>query len=170
MKLKIKPMGSKSMIRKAIYAGSFNPWHQGHEDILKKILMVFDKAIVACGINPDKESEPAVVSGLGRATWVSPIVPPWKHNDPRLECFAFVDLLVDVINDYNKNHPEEPITAIARGLRFGYDLHYEQNMQYWNEDLGLTIPVVYFISDRSLAHVSSSAIRQIEKIRSKSLT
>jgi pantetheine-phosphate adenylyltransferase len=155
-------MGNESMIRKAIYAGSFNPWHQGHEDILKKIFMVFDKAIVACGINPDKASEPEMASL---------IVPPWKHNDPRLECFAFDDLLVDVINDYNKNHPEEPITAIVRGLRSGYDLHYEQNMQYWNEDLGLTIPVVYFISDRSLAHVSSSALRQIEKIkRSKSLT
>jgi len=146
---------------KAIYAGSFNPWHQGHEDILKKILMVFDKAIVACGLNPDKASEPDVASL---------IVLPWKRKDPRIECFSFDGLLVDTINEYNSTHPMEPITAIARGLRSGYDLHYEQNQQYWNEDLGLTIPVVYFISDRSLAHVSSSAIRQIEKIRSKSLT
>lgn len=51
------------------------------------------------------------------------------------------------------------------GLRNGYDLQYEMNQQYWNEDLGLEISVVYFITDRKLAHVSSSAIRGIRKAK-----
>jgi hypothetical protein len=38
------------------------------------------------------------------------------------------------------------------------------NNQYWNEDTGLYTPFVYFITDRKLAHVSSSAIRTIKKL------
>src|SRR5690606_36401026 len=51
-----------------------------------------------------------------------------------------------------------------RGLRNRNDLQYEMNNQYWNEDIGIQIPFVYFITDRRLAHVSSSAIRGIKKL------
>jgi len=68
-------------LKKAFYAGSFDPWHQGHDAILKKILMVFDKVVVACGINPDKERN------LGRQ-WSS-CAPPWEYEDHRIECRIF---------------------------------------------------------------------------------
>lgn len=37
-----------------VYPGSFNPWHEGHEDVLNKALKVFDKVIILIGYNPDK--------------------------------------------------------------------------------------------------------------------
>ena len=40
---------------KAIYPGSFNPWHKGHEDILTKALKVFDTVLIATGYNPEKD-------------------------------------------------------------------------------------------------------------------
>jgi phosphopantetheine adenylyltransferase len=43
----------------------------------------------------------------------------------------------------------------------------EKTQQYHNEDLGLVIPTYYIVSDRHLVHVSSSAIRMIEKARRK---
>ena len=41
----------------AIFPGSFNPWHQGHEDVLKKSLQVFDKVILVQMQNPDKKED-----------------------------------------------------------------------------------------------------------------
>ena len=40
-----------------VYAGSFNPFHRGHYDILVKAEKIFDKVIVARGINPEKTNE-----------------------------------------------------------------------------------------------------------------
>ena len=62
--------------------------------------------------------------------------------------------------------PYKP-TAIIKGLRNSADFEYEKIQQYWNEDLGMKIPTIYIISNRNLTHISSSAIRAIEKIRGK---
>ncbi len=58
--------------RIGVYAGSFNPWHSGHANILHQSLRVFDEVIIAIGKNTEKESndlEPFPVNNpvLGRA-------------------------------------------------------------------------------------------------------
>jgi len=130
-------------MRTALYPGSFNPWHRGHTDILNKALQVFDKVIICQMINSSK-AEPQYGVPL--------------HGDRNIRVVKSQELLVDVARKLKVN-------AIVRGLRNGSDLQYETNMQYWNEDLGLTIPVVYFVTDRRLSHISSSAIREIERFR-----
>lgn len=125
----------------AIYPGTFNPWHSGHEDVLLKASHIFDKIIVAIGINSDKQRPTTISSGFE----------------------SFEGLLVDFIK---KQHPEA--CAVIRGLRNGYDLEYETNMQYWNEDLGLTIPIIYFITDRKHSHISSRIIREVNSLKEKS--
>lgn len=127
-----------------VYAGTFNPWHEGHKDILEKALKVFDKVIIAIGINPDKSNTDRD-QGL-------------RISSGRVEEIWFTGLLVDFVKSVKAD-------AVIRGLRNGADLQYEMNQQYWNEDLGLEVPVVYFICDRKLSHISSSMIRQLEKIR-----
>jgi pantetheine-phosphate adenylyltransferase len=107
-------------MKKAIYVGSFNPWHKGHQDVLEKAKKIFD------------------------------IV------DVKIYGKDFKGLLSEYLK--NKNY-----CAIIRGLRNGYDLQYEQNQQYWYEDLGISIPIVYFITDRKLSHISSTAIREVQQ-------
>lgn len=165
----------------AIYPGSFNPWHRGHQDILDKALQVFDQVVVACGTNGSKEPP---------RTWSDRNMSHHEFQEVygnRVALVSFQDkLLVDFIREINagaldpiklqdgpktlaesENYRELnlPVTAVIRGLRNGDDLQYEMNQQYWYEDLGLEIPVVYFITDRTLSHISSSAIRQIESIK-----
>lgn len=130
----------------AIYPGSFNPWHEGHQDILRKALKIFDQVIVCQMINPDKTDNGQYLMLDGAAI------------DRPVYVVTYKGLLVDAVKEF-KAH------AVIRGLRNGYDLQYEQNQQYWNEDLGLEIPVVYFITDRKLGHISSSAIRTIEAFK-----
>ncbi len=141
-------------MRTAIYPGSFNPWHAGHEDIVKKALKVFDRVIVAQGISITKEKpEEFTCKGILK-----------NNEDVILDTFQ--GLLVDYINEWEDEFRNGKIDAVIRGLRNGNDLQYEMNLQYNNEDLGLKIPVVYFITDRTLSHISSSSVREIRKHRS----
>jgi len=129
----------------AIYPGSFNPWHIGHVDILNKALNVFDKIIVARGKNPEKEVGSCLLE-------LKKLI-----DNKRVDVIQFGGLLVDEVRN-------RKVDAVIRGLRNGHDLQYEMNQQYWNEDLGLIVPVVYFICDRKLSHISSSMLRALDKI------
>jgi pantetheine-phosphate adenylyltransferase len=106
---------------KALYPGSFNPWHQGHQDILEKAKKVF------------------------------------THVDT-LKVTKEIGLLSEYIKDKGYD-------IIIRGLRNASDMEYEKNLQYWYEDLGLKIPIVYFICDRNNTHISSSVIRSINELK-----
>lgn len=151
----------------AVYPGSFNPWHEGHADILSKALKVFDEVIISAGINPEKVKPDYDLSELVHC-------PEYLYKDgasPRVSVIHFGGLLADFIKglkDGSRLHGRTvQVDAIIRGLRNGHDLQYEMNQQYWNEDLGLDIPVVYFICDRKLSHISSSIIRSLKKFRNE---
>lgn len=138
----------------AIYPGSFNPWHNGHSDILKKALQIFDKVIVLQCINPEKDnSKLPALSDIAYDIETAGFLKGVMVN-------MWSGLLVDSI----KYFMPKP-AAIIRGLRNGHDLQYEMNSQYWHEDLGLDIPIVYFVTDRKLGHVSSSAIRAVKQFK-----
>ena len=143
-------------MKTAIYPGSFNPWHRGHKDILDKALDVFDKVIIGIGVNPEKLD----TNLKSRTDNIEKMSDPPHWYSGRIEVKTFDTLLVDFAI-------ENEVSAIIRGLRNGHDLQYEMNQQYWNEDLGLTIPIVYFICDRSLSHMSSSMLRAIKKFNGK---
>lgn len=130
----------------AIYPGSFNPWHQGHDDVLRKAIQVFEKVIIARGDNPEKYVQGSIEKLRT------------EINCPYVEVVQFSGLLADFVK---KVRP----SAIIRGLRNSQDLEYEKTQQYWNEDLGIEIPTFYIICDRKLTHISSSAIKIIKEFK-----
>lgn len=126
----------------AVYAGSFNPFHRGHHDILLKAEKIFDKVIIARGINPEKKND---------------IVPLPKILGDRT-CMSYSGLLTDFL----KTLPYDNITLI-RGLRNSVDLQYEMNQYRYFQDLMPEIQMVSIFSDKEVEHISSSGIRLLSQ-------
>ncbi len=150
------------MQKVALYAGSFDPVHDGHLSLIGKLLQMFDKVCVLIAVNPEKNSS------VDRITVSNDIIHSFEPSlGKKIEIRFTKDLLVNFVNEYNAENDEKQIVALARGLRNTIDFEYEKSQQYWNEELGLTVPVINIISPSHLTHISSSAIRGLEKFRPK---
>ena len=132
-----------------VYAGSFNPFHVGHLDILRQAQRVFDHVIIAIGRNPDKSNEERL---------------PFPTNNVALRDATVVNysgLLTDYLNTLDL---EDDIQVfLVRGLRNGDDLQYEQNQLQFIEEMFPSVKPVFFICDRKFGHISSSALKSLKK-------
>lgn len=124
-----------------IYAGSFSPLHRGHYNILQKAEQIFDKVIIAKGINPDKEK--------------SIIKLPKVLKYHQIEYFE--GLLTTFMNSFGYD------MTLIRGLRNSTDLQYEMTQFQYLQDMKPDIKIVNIFSDKVFEHISSSAIRNLEK-------
>ena len=132
--------------RVGVYAGSFNPLHNGHLNILRKAEKIHDKVIVAQGINPEKDGLVAEVSGMD--------VLKYRQAE------KFAGLMTDYITAKEKDCD----ITLVRGLRNGDDLDYEVNQLRFMEDMKPDVKVIFIRCDSEFEHISSSAIRNLEKI------
>lgn len=132
--------------RVGVYPGSFNPLHNGHLNILHKAEKVFDKVIISQGINPEKEDHATDITRLN--------VLKYRQTE------KFRGLLTDYLT---KKESDCDITVV-RGLRNGDDLDYEVNQLRFMEDMKSDIKVIFIRCDKQFEHISSSAIRNLEKI------
>ena len=148
----------------AIYPGSFNPFHSGHLDVIQKALRLFDKVIIARGINPEKDKKDDRFWSTDDCVGLQDLI-----DNHKVEIEDFEGMLSEFIEfttiESAVSSGDVEDFAIIKGLRNGQDLEYEKNQQYWNEDLGVLIPFFYIISDRNNCHISSSAIRGLEKFK-----
>jgi pantetheine-phosphate adenylyltransferase len=129
----------------AIYPGSFNPFHKGHYNILLKAEKIFDKVIIARGINPEK----------GPSEWKMP-----KILENRT-LVLYSGLLTECIESIAEHEVEIP--TVIRGLRNSVDLQYEMNQYRYLQDLMPEIQLVSIFCDKEYEHISSSGIRLLSK-------
>lgn len=146
------------MKRTVIYPGSFNPMHIGHVEVIQKSIMTFDEVIVAIGVNPDKQTD---VNALAeKVIEIRSFLEQNFVDMKKVQVTWFRGFLPDFVSKLSND-----VVAVVRGLRNGQDFEIEKTQQYWYEDLGLLIPVVYIIAERYTAHYSSSALRMIDKLK-----
>lgn len=103
---------------------------------------IFDKVIIARGSNPEKQN----------AEWPVPGLLYYYQFD------YYDGLLTDYIKSLNY-----PVTLI-RGLRDANDLQYEVTQLRYLQDLMPDVKVVNIICDKEYSHISSSALRSLDKI------
>ncbi|MEY3688810.1 MAG: hypothetical protein RIT37_372 [Bacteroidota bacterium] len=128
-----------------IYAGSFNPFHLGHLNIVQKASAIFEKVIIARGMNPEKEHEPI--------EWNPEILRKYEVTE-------FTGLLTNLI----KEHSQYANVTLVKGLRNGDDLDYEVNQLRFMETMYPQLKVVFIQCDKEYEHISSTALRNLERI------
>lgn len=124
-----------------VFAGSFNPFHKGHYNILQKAERIFDKVIIAFGQNPEK----------GDRTYKTPD----SLKDRQIETYE--GLLTDFVASLGHD------VVVIRGLRNSTDFDYEQNQYRYIQELMPHIKIVSIFCDKEFEHISSSGIRTLEK-------
>jgi pantetheine-phosphate adenylyltransferase len=129
-----------------VYAGSFDPFHLGHMDILLKAEKIFDKVVLVLASNPDKKS----LGIFQRQDALRAILP-----------FHEIHCINGLLTDYLKQAEEDADITLIRGLRNGYDLNYEMNQLRFMEDLYNGTKVVWIPCDRKYDYLSSSALRSL---------
>lgn len=129
-----------SKLKIGVYAGSFNPFHKGHFNILEKSEKIFDRVIIARGYNPDKKNELVAL--------------------PKIIMDRTLMQYNGLLTDFIKTLPYENITLI-RGLRNSVDLQYEMNQYRYLQDLMPNIQLVSIFCDKEFEHISSSGIRTL---------
>lgn len=130
-----------------VFAGTFDPLTKGHEFVIEKCLEMFDKVIVALGVNQDKT--PAFSLEQRRQ-----MINLTFANEKRVEVKEFSGMLTDFMK-------ENGIKINVRGIRNQDDYKYETTMERFNRDMYSDMITLYIPTPNELVHVSSSAIRTI---------
>lgn len=136
-------------IKRAIYSGTFDPITNGHIDIIKRALNVFDEVIVAVANSSSKKPMFSIGQRVNLVNLAT------KELDG-VTAIPFSCLLVDFAKQNN-------ITNIVRGLRAVSDFEYELQMGYANSSLDKEIDTMYFMPTLQNAFISSSIVRELIK-------
>jgi pantetheine-phosphate adenylyltransferase len=134
--------------RTAVYPGSFDPFTNGHLDVVQRALGIFDNLIVAVAANPDKRQP--LFSVEERLAMISAAV---KGND-RVEVASFTGLTVEYARSRGAN-------TLVKGLRAYSDFDAELQQALMNRKLAPDIHTVFLMSSFAHIFVSSSILKDI---------
>ncbi len=135
------------MKKMAICAGSFDPPTNGHINIVKRGLKIFDKIVVALAVNTAKHP---IFTIQERIDMLADIF----KDQPNVEIDKFDGLLIN----YTRNRG---IHTVLRGLRTMGDYEYESQIALANKTLDPEMEILYMMTEGKYAHLSSSIIKEI---------
>jgi len=135
------------MKRIAIFPGSFDPITKGHENILLRSLPLFDKIIVAIGVNSSKQSYYSLEQ---RTKWIEQVF----KNQPKVKVETYSGLTIDFCKKMNANY-------ILRGLRTSSDFEFENLIAQNNKVMAPEIETVFVFPESIVSAISSTVVRDI---------
>jgi pantetheine-phosphate adenylyltransferase len=131
----------------AVLPGSFDPITIGHSEIVERALPLFDKIIVAIGVNSSKKY---VFSLEQRMQWLEMVF----EDKPTVEVQHFTGLTAHFCQKVDASY-------MIRGLRTASDFDYERIISQLNYTIGDGLETVFFISEPKYSHISSTIVREI---------
>tara|TARA_B100000035_G_C20922604_1_gene519210 strand:- start:453 stop:935 length:483 start_codon:yes stop_codon:yes gene_type:complete len=135
-------------MKSAIYPGSFDPFTNGHNDILNRALKIFDKVTIAVVKNSSKKY---LFSLEDRVSMISELF----SDQENIDCVGLDSkLTVDLAKELNAK-------AIIRGLRAVSDFEYEFQIASINRSQNSEIESVFFTPNEKLSFISSSMVKEL---------
>jgi pantetheine-phosphate adenylyltransferase len=130
-----------------VFPGTFDPITLGHVDVIKRALPMFDKIIVAIGINSAKAP---MFSPEQRKTWIEEIF----KGEEKIVAAVFEGLTVNFCKEVGAHH-------ILRGIRYVSDFEYEKTIADANRTLDPSIETVFLTCEPKYTSVASTIVRDI---------
>ena len=134
-------------MKKAIYAGSFDPVTLGHMDIIERAAKLFDVLVVAVLENPNKKSLFTVAERKYHLELAT------KHIE-NVEVASFQGLFVDFAKEVGAD-------VAVRGLRNTLDFSAEYPMFLLNRKLSDGLETVYLAADEDHVALSSTNVKEV---------
>jgi pantetheine-phosphate adenylyltransferase len=133
----------------AIYPGSFDPITNGHVDLVRRTLRIFDKVIIAIATNPEKDR--SLFSLDERIAMIGEV---FASEKGRVLAESFQGLLVDYAE--RRGSP-----VIIRGLRAVSDFEYEFQMAMMNHRLKPKLETFFMMTGESEFYISSRLVKEV---------
>ncbi|PIP94784.1 MAG: pantetheine-phosphate adenylyltransferase [Bdellovibrio sp. CG12_big_fil_rev_8_21_14_0_65_39_13] len=135
------------MIKKAIYAGTFDPFTNGHQDILIRSLELFEEVTILIAISPTKQPLSSMEDRVA-------MLKEHFKNEPKIKVDSWDGLVVD----YARKHK---IGAMLRGLRPTGDFEIEFQMASMNQKLYPDLETVFLMTRGKHYFISSTLVKEI---------
>ncbi|MDP3113077.1 MAG: pantetheine-phosphate adenylyltransferase [Thermodesulfovibrionales bacterium] len=135
------------MKKTAIYPGTFDPITNGHIDLIKRSLRIFDKVIIAITTAQKKQPLFTIQERLKLITGA-------VRNFKNVRAEAFDGLLIEYVKARKG-------IAVIRGLRAVSDFEYELQMALMNRKLDLEIETVFMMPSEEYTFLTSTIIKEV---------
>lgn len=137
-------------MRLCIYPGTFDPFTNGHLDVLQRAAKLFEHVTVAVALDSAKKT---LFTPEERVALIAPNVAGLTN----VNVASFDGLLVEFAR-------RQKATAIIRGLRALSDFEFEFNMALMNRHLEPAVETIFVMPNESYSYTSSSLVKQIAKL------
>ncbi|TDJ03730.1 MAG: pantetheine-phosphate adenylyltransferase [Deltaproteobacteria bacterium] len=133
--------------KKAIYAGTFDPFTNGHRDVLGKALKVFDEITLLIAVSPTKKPFFKLEERID-------VLNKMFAGESKIKVGHWEGLMVDYAR-------KNKIGSIVRGLRPVGDFESEYQMAAMNHSLYPEVETVFFLTGSEVNYISSSLVKEI---------
>jgi pantetheine-phosphate adenylyltransferase len=137
-------------MRIGVYPGTFDPITNGHVDLIKRSLRLFDKVYVAVALNPQKHP---LFDLNERVEMVRTVT----KDLSRIEVEPFQGLLVEFVRIHGAH-------AIIRGLRAVSDFEFELQVALMNRNLDETSETVFLMPSQEYIYLTSTIIKEVARL------
>ncbi|MBF0519767.1 MAG: pantetheine-phosphate adenylyltransferase [Nitrospirae bacterium] len=138
------------MERLAIYPGTFDPFTNGHLDIVLRSTRFFDKLIIAIATNPKKTP---LFSVADRTALI--------HSSISCMDNIIIDSFEGLVVEYALSKHS---TVIIRGLRAVSDFEYELQMALINRRLNQNVDTIFMMPSEEYSFITSTAVKEIASL------
>lgn len=134
-------------LKRALYAGTFDPFTNGHLDIVERAVKIFDELVIVVAVSPNKKPFMSTDARVG-------VLKQLFSHEPKVSVDSWSGLIVEYAR-------QKDIGSIVRGLRPTGDFEIEFQMASMNRKINAICDTVFLMTSEKLYYISSSLVKEV---------